>query len=196
MGGKQLGGKQLGGKQMGPPAPVDNFTLGEGLAGLHEDDDDELATGQLAASWSMSKPVSSPAKDDANVNEEAWGAAREEAAARKAREAERKALEEKIHADAEMAKNQRLADAAARGEEIRAQRMEEEANEAKLQEQKEKEAEEARKAARDAARAQVQSVEQTVDLDAQRDMMKQYEQSFLDKELGSGGASPSSDFGF
>jgi hypothetical protein len=36
-------------------------------------------------------------------------------------------------------------------------------------------------------------VEQTVDLDAQRDIMKQYEQSFVDKE---GGASPSSDFGF
>ena len=31
-------------------------------------------------------------------------------------------------------------------------------------------------------------------LDAQRDIMKQYEQSFLDKDLG--GASPSSDFGF
>jgi len=91
-------------------------------------------------------------------------------------------------------KNQRLVDAAARGDEIRAQRIEDEANEARLREQQEKDAEDARKAARDAARAQVQAVEQTVDLDAQRDIMKQYEQNFLDKESGS--ASPSSDFGF
>ena len=34
-----------------------------------------------------------------------------------------------------------------------------------------------------------------IDLDSQRYIMKQYEQSFLDKENG-GGASPSSDFGF
>lgn len=66
---------------------------------------------------------------------------------------------------------------------------------ARLREQQEKEAEDARKVARDAARAQVQSVEQTVELDAQRDIMKQYEQSFLDKENG-GSASPSSDFSF
>jgi hypothetical protein len=99
-----------------------------------------------------------------------------------------------MKAEAEEMKKQRMAEAAARGEEIRAQRMEEEEKEALLQEEKEKEAEDQRKAAREAARAQVQSVEQTVDLDAQRDIMKQYEQSFLDKELGS--ASPSSDFGF
>jgi hypothetical protein len=99
-----------------------------------------------------------------------------------------------MKAEAEEMKKQRMVEAAARGEEIRAQRMEEEEKEALLQEEKEKAAEEQRKAAREAARAQVQSVEQTVDLDAQRDIMKQYEQSFLDKELGS--ASPSSDFGF
>lgn len=96
--------------------------------------------------------------------------------------------------EAENAKKQRLEDAAARGEEIKALRAEEEAKEAELREQQEKEAEEARKAAREAARAQVQSVEQTVDLDAQRDIMKQYEQSFSGGDYGS--ASPSSDFGF
>ena len=73
--------------------------------------------------------------------------------------------------------------------------MKQEEMEARLREQQEKEAETARTAVRDAARAQVQSVEQTVDLDAQLDIMKQNEQSFLDKENG-GGASPSSDFGF
>jgi hypothetical protein len=96
--------------------------------------------------------------------------------------------------EAELAKQQRMVDAAARGEEIRKQQMEDEEKHALLREQQEKDAEDARKTARDAARAQVQAVEQTVDLDAQRDIMKQYEQSFLDKELGS--ASPSSDFGF
>ncbi len=99
-----------------------------------------------------------------------------------------------MKAEAEMAKHQRLASAAARGEELRAQRLEEEANEARLREQQEREAEEARKAAREAVRAQVQSVEQTFDLESQRDLMKQYEQNFLEKDLGS--ASPSSDFGF
>jgi hypothetical protein len=91
-------------------------------------------------------------------------------------------------------KTQRLADAAARGKEVEAERLEKEANEVLKREQQEKEADDARKAARDAARAQVQSVEQTVDLDAQRDIMEQYEKSYLDKDIGS--ASPSSDFGF
>ena len=99
-----------------------------------------------------------------------------------------------MKAEAEMQKNQRMADAAARGEEIKAQRMEEEEKEARLREQQEKEAEEKRNEVRAATRAKTQSVEQEVDLDEQRDIMRQYEQSFLDKELGS--ASPSSDFGF
>ena len=86
-------------------------------------------------------------------------------------------------------------DAAQRGEEIRAQRQEEEAREAALREQKKKEDEEARQAARDELRKTVGAVEQTVDLDAQRKMMEEYEQSFLDKDLG--GSSPAgSDFGF
>jgi hypothetical protein len=33
-----------------------------------------------------------------------------------------------------------------------------------------------------------------VDFDAERDLMKQLEQSYMEKEMG--GASPSSDFGF
>jgi hypothetical protein len=146
----------------------------------------------MAATWNLSKPVAQSAED--GDEDDAWGAAREEAAAAKAREADRKAREEKIKAEAEIAKTQRLADAVALGEEMKAQRLEDEANEVLEREQQEKEAEKVRKAARDAARAQVQSVEQTVDLDAQRDIMKQYEQSFLDKDIGS--ASPSSDFGF
>lgn len=184
-----------GGKTFGQ-ATASEFQLGAGLGDFHDgqddDHDDELDNGGLAAKWNMSKAEETSEKSE--DEDDAWGAAREHAAAAKAREAERKAREEKMKAEAEAAKEQRLADAAARGNQLRAQRLEEEANEARLREQQEKEAEEARKAAREAARAQVQSVEQTVDLDAQRDIMKQYEQSFMDKDLGS--ASPSSDFGF
>jgi len=171
-----------------------DFRLSEGLGDLHDDDDHDIGSGGIAANWNISKPVSSETEKKVGEEDDAWGAAREEAAAAKAREAERKAREEKVKAEAEIAKQQRLAEAAARGEEIRIQRAEEEEKEAQLKEQQEKEAEEAAKAARAEARANVQSVEQTVDLDAQRDIMKQYEQSFLDKDMGS--ASPSSDFGF
>jgi hypothetical protein len=99
-----------------------------------------------------------------------------------------------MKAEAEQLKNQRLADAVAYGEEIKAQRQAEEEEEARQKELQEKEAEEQRRKAREEARALAQSVEQTVDLESQRDIMKQYEQSFMDKDMG--GASPSSDFGF
>lgn len=69
------------------------------------------------------------------------------------------------------------------------------AKQADLLEQQEKEAERAREAAREQARAEAQSLQQTVDLDAQREIMKQFDQSFLDSE-SMGGASPSSDFEF
>ena len=114
-------------------------------------------------------------------------------AASKAREADREAREAKLMAEAEAAQKQNMAAAAARGEEIRAQRLEKEAEEERRKEDEERAAEAAREAAREKAREQVESVEQTVDLDAQRDIMRQYEQQY--EELG-GSASPSSDFGF
>jgi hypothetical protein len=162
-----------------------------------DDDDDDDEDGEIGfntSSWSLSKPQDSTKSKAAALDDDAWAAARKSAEETKAFENQRKAREAKMKAEAEEAKKQRLKDAAQRGEEIRAQRQEEEAREAALREQKEREAEEARQAAREAARAQVNAVEQTVDLDAQRDIMAQYEQSFLDKDMGS--ASPSSDFGF
>lgn len=168
------------------------FKLGDDLDD-DDDDDNEYDFGSAATNWNISKPDADSSKKEGD-DDDAWGAAREAAAAGKLRDAERKAREKKIEIEAEMAKNQRLADAAARGEEIKAQRAEEEAKEAELREQQEKEAEEARNAAREAARAQVQSVEQTVDLEAQRDIMKMYEPSFTGGDYGN--ASPSSDFGF
>jgi hypothetical protein len=169
----------------------DHFNLGDGFGDVHEDDEDheDIGNGGFGANWNMTAAKSSGSKDADDAD---WGAAREQAEVSKAREAERKAREEKLHAEAELAKNQRLADAAARGEEVRAQREEEAANEARMREQKEKEAEEKKKAARDAARAELAGVTQTVDLDEQRNIMKQFETNYTEAD----GASPSSDFGF
>eukprot|EP00970_Alexandrium_tamarense_P020507 scaffold15314_cov200-Alexandrium_tamarense.AAC.2 len=97
-------------------------------------------------------------------------------------------------AEANMAQKKRMEEAKALGEEVKAKREEEEANEALRLKEQEREAEEARKAAREKALQEVNDVQNTIDLDAQRDMMKQYEQEFNDNY--SAGASPSSDFGF
>jgi hypothetical protein len=183
------------------PSVHDSFNLGDGLEHHEDDDDDDLASGGLAASWNVAaKQISNLSSSaDADKDDDAgWVVARQEAEANKAREAERKALEAKILSEAEQLKHQRLADAAARGEEILAQRQEEEAHAEKLREQKEKQAADKRKRAMEKARAELESVEQTVDLDAQREIMnnmKQYENFGADGEMGDG-ASPSSDFGF
>ena len=70
----------------------------------------------------------------------------------------------------------------------------EEEEEARLQEENERKAEEERRKARENSRKAVQSVEQTVDFDAERNLMEELEQSYMDKEMG--GGSPASDFGF
>jgi hypothetical protein len=174
-----------GGKVFGESF-MNAFSLGED-PDLNDDNDADIGG---AVNWNLSKPDTETEKSD---DRDDWGAAaREQAAAQKARDADRKAREARKKAEAELASKMRLAEAASRGEEIKAQRAEEEAKEATMREQQEREAEEARQAAKNEARAHLQSVEQTVDLDAQRDIMKQYD--FVDKDLG--GASPSSDFGF
>lgn len=186
-----------GGKHFSPAAAAsksDNFDLGDAFGGLHDDNDDDLANGGITANWDLAKAVAKNSEKDKGGDDDDWGAARKHAEAQEAREADRKAREEKLKAEAEETKKQRLAEAAAQGEKLKAQRAEEEANEQQRKFEKEEEVKKAQEAARAKMRAQVESVEQTVDLDAQRDIMKQYEQSFLDKELGS--ASPSSDFGF
>merc|ERR1712194_684123 len=68
-------------------------------------------------------------------------------------------------------------------------RKEKEAAKARLQEEQEREAKEAREAARQKAVQEVNSVKTTVDIgDAQRDLMRQYEEEFNDNY--SAGASP------
>lgn len=127
-------------------------------------------------------------------DDDLWGAARKEAEASRAHEADRAKREEKIRAEAELAAKKRLAEAQELGELARAKREEGEAAEARLREEMEREAENTRKAAREQAIKEVNDQQQTVDLDATRDLMRQYEQEFNDDY--SAGASPSSDFGF
>lgn len=176
-----------------------DFNLGDGFGDPQDDDDDDnddnedLGNGGFGANWSMTSSKPTDAKNDEDDDDD-WGAAREQAKVSKEKDAERKAREAKLRAEAEQAKNQRLADAAARGEEVRAQREEEAANEARLREQKAKEAEEKKQAARDAAKAELEDVQQTVDMDEQRNMMKKFENNYIGDEAD--GASPSSDFGF
>lgn len=167
----------------------DEFNLGD----AHDDDDDndDIGNNGFGGNWSMATSEPAAAKD---VDDDDWGAAREQAEVARARDAERKAREDKMRAEAELAKNQRLADAAARGEEVRAQREEVAAKEARLREQKEKDALEKKKAARDAELKKIQAVKRTVDMDEQRDIMKQFESNFMGDEAD--GASPSSDYGF
>lgn len=170
----------------------DDFNLGD----AHDDDDDndDMGNNEFGTNWIMatSEPAGAAAAKDADDDD--WGAAREQAEVAKARDAERKAREEKVLAEAELAKSQRLADAAARGEEARVQRDLRAAEEARLREEKEKLASERKQAARDAERAKLQSVERTVNLDEQREIMKQFETNFMGDEAD--GASPSSDYGF
>ena len=174
------------------PNKDDDFNLGD----AHDDDDDldDVGNNDFKGTWSMasSEPVAATTAKD--VDDDDWGLAREQAEVSRARDAERKAREEKMRAEAELAKNQRLADAAARGEEVRAQREEVAANEARQRERKEKEALEKKKAARDAERAKLLAVKQEVDLEEQRDVMRQFESNYMGDEAD--GASPSSDFGF
>lgn len=165
-------------------------------ADVHHDDDDynddDLGSGGLAAAnWGDLK-TSTATKADANEKDDEWRAAGQQAEATKAREEERKAREEKMKAETEKARLKEQEEAVAQAKE---KQKEKEAEEARLKEKKEKDDKAAQKAARDAVRGELDGVEPTVDLgDTQRDIMKQYEQSFLDKDYGS--ASPSSDFGF
>jgi hypothetical protein len=163
-----------------------------------EDDEDDLKVDDIATNW-VANPSEDAAKEDdtgkdSDDEDDLWGAAKKEAEASKALEADRAKREEKMKAEAEIAAQKRMEEAAALGEQVRAKREEEEAAEARLREEQEREAEEARKAAREKALKEVNEVQNTIDLDAQRKLMEQYEQEFNDNY--SAGASPSSDFGF
>jgi hypothetical protein len=96
-------------------------------------------------------------------------------------------------AEANIAKQKRIEEAQALGEEVRAKREEEAANEARRLEELERESERAKNEAKEKALEEL-NIKPTIDLDAQRELMRQYEQEFNDNY--SAGASPSSDFGF
>lgn len=161
-----------------------------------DDDDDELGGG-LTANWNISKTISkdTDAKNQGGGDDDdEWGAARTIADQKAKRDADREAREKKLLEDKEEENRRRLAEAADKVEELKKKQKEEEEEKKRKEQEKEEEEKKRIEAEREKLRREDENVVQTVDLDAQRDIMKQYEQSFLDKELGS--ASPSSDFGF
>ena len=95
-----------------------------------------------------------------------------------------------------MASKKRMEEAAALGEQARRKRNEEEAEAARLLEEKEREAEEAKHAARKKAHQEVIEVQNTVDLDAQRELIKQFEQEYGQGQEYNDNDSLASDFGF
>lgn len=177
------------------------FALGDDDSDDAMDEDDDLKADDLGLNW-VTNPAQDASTDDKPAGngendddeDDLWGAARKEAETSNAQEADRAKREEKMRAEAEVAAQKRMAEAQELGVQARAKREEQEAEDARLQEDQEREAEESRKAAREEAIKEVNDQEQTVDLDATRDLMRQYEQEFNDNY--SAGASPSSDFGF
>ena len=177
------------------------FTGGHALP---DDNDDDM---DLATSWNFSSTGTGAATavfkkdpqedggDEDDAEDDAWVAARGASAAQKALDKERRDLEEKMRAEAEATKGKHIAEATAMGKRKLLERREREAEEAQQRLIKEKEERDRAQKAREQAFQTLQAIQPTVDLDAQRDVMKEYEQSFYDKDLG-GGESPSSDFGF
>lgn len=173
------------------------FQINEDTAMEDDDDDDDAA---MAANWNISKPIVADADnddddDDDEDEDDAWAAARGASETQKALDKERQAREEKMMQEAEEAKEKSLAESMERGKKIQEERKAKEAEVARLRRQKEKEEKDRAQKAREQALQNLQEIKPTVDLEGQRDFMKEYEQSFCDKDLA-GGASPSSDFGF
>jgi len=133
-------------------------------------------------------------KDDNDEDNDLWDKARKEAETSKALAEDKAKREEKIKRQAELDAQKRMAEAQELGEQARMKRAEEGRKAEEAREEEERKVEEAREEARQAAIAEVNNVQNTVDLDETRELMKQYENEFNDNY--SAGASPSSDFGF
>mmetsp|Transcript_7110 Transcript_7110/g.13449 ORF Transcript_7110/g.13449 Transcript_7110/m.13449 type:complete len:1377 (+) Transcript_7110:406-4536(+) len=159
------------------------------------EDEDEENDDIVAAKWNISKPVEADTNNEEDDEDDAWEAARGASAAQKAFDMERQAREQKILQEAEEAKQKALEETKERGKKLQEERKAKEAEEARLRKQKEKEERERAQKAREQALENLKEIKPTVDLEGQRDFMKDYEQSFYDKDFA-GGASPSSDFGF
>mmetsp|Transcript_19472 Transcript_19472/g.36365 ORF Transcript_19472/g.36365 Transcript_19472/m.36365 type:complete len:1426 (+) Transcript_19472:506-4783(+) len=192
------GGKSLSGGNL----------FGDDLDDDDDSDDDDKEDDEEDIQFDFTNLGANPSTEDAAEEEkqggddsdkdhrdDLWEESRRKAEADKAREADRVKREANMLAEKEKAEKKRMAEARALGEQAKAKRVEQEAAEARRLEEQELEAEKARKAARELALQQLNSVQTTIDTgDAQRDLMKQYEEEFNDTY--SAGASPSSDFGF
>ena len=166
-------------REPAPPVPA----LGEeaGSSGLQticladNANGENLKADGLGLNW-VTNPVQDASADDEPAGnggndddeDDLWGAARKEAKASNAQEADRAKREEKMRAKAEVAAQKRMAEAQELGVQARAKREEQEAEDARLREEHEREVEESRRAAREEAIKEVNDQRQTVDLDPNR----------------------------
>jgi len=161
-----------------------------------EDDDDDAMDGGGLANWNITKPEADD-EDDSDDEDDAWNAAHGAASQQQALEKERQAREEKMIADAEEAKEKSLAEAAERGKKLQDERKAKELEAARIKEQKAKDDRDKALKARAKALEDLKNVAPVVDMESQRNIMNEYEEAFNFQDDGmSGGASPSSDFGF
>mmetsp|Transcript_6747 Transcript_6747/g.8542 ORF Transcript_6747/g.8542 Transcript_6747/m.8542 type:complete len:1363 (+) Transcript_6747:234-4322(+) len=177
---------------------------------LDDDDDDDdsgdedaiLEDGEAAAWTNIAKPEASEAEnnDSGDEDDDSWEAARGAIVEQSALDKERQQREKKILQEKKAAKEKSLAEAAEKNRKLQAQRKAKEEEEARKRDQKEKEEKERAQKVKDAALKDIRNTEQTVDLESQSRIMggfmNEYEQSYMENDIGSGGASPGSDFGF
>eukprot|EP00588_Corethron_pennatum_P014337 CAMPEP_0194277178 /NCGR_PEP_ID=MMETSP0169-20130528/9566_1 /TAXON_ID=218684 /ORGANISM="Corethron pennatum, Strain L29A3" /LENGTH=1212 /DNA_ID=CAMNT_0039021077 /DNA_START=1190 /DNA_END=4828 /DNA_ORIENTATION=+ len=148
------------------------------------------------ANWQLSNTAAKTDVDgDDGPDDSLWDEARKENLTSKTREAERSEREARKQAAAAHAAEERLANARADGDRKKALKLEEQQAKEKEAEEKERKADEEKKAAMEKAKLERQSVEQHVDMDAQRVIMANFNLNFSNDNM-SGSASPSSDFGF
>jgi len=209
------------GKSNGDTADTENGKSSESQGGQHQEkkadttkadavqsDDSDSEDGCVLpprANWNVPTPVggkalTNNADDDNDTDEDdeedEWGSAREDAKRASALAAEKKKREATLLADAEMQRKKNLEKATEKANEIREKKKEQEAKELQLKKAKEKKEEDERKAARIAHEIDLANMEQTVDMDRDRDIMKQFENGNSNFDDLGGGASPASDFGF
>ena len=144
---------------------------------------------------------------DEDNDDDAWDMARTQAEKSRRQALEAQEREAKAIAQANALSEQRLSEAKAHAEDLQAQQAAEAAEAARLKQLEEEKRSEASRLAREAAKKERQEVKQEVNLDEQREIMRQYEAAFsssTNSGLGgnggtdsdAGGASPSSEYGF
>ena len=162
---------------------------------MDSDDDEGIDNNNWNFEKSDTAATDAQGASEDDEEDDEWAAIRGSAETKIALDKERKEREEKMRAEAAAAKEKSLAEAAERGKKVQEERKAKAEEERLKREMKEKEDRDRSGEARKKALQDLSKVTATVDMEKERDIMKDFEQSFMDKDLG-GGASPSSDFGF